>query len=178
MKGPNDARAKRRSPSRVAVAGARGHDAPTVGSGFQKFEGTSKWQPSACRYQRLLLMTWTPAPAWRTSRWQHATPGAAAAARPRHKHVCAGCPRRSVCRQRGRRVNARTCICTSLARCATTAQLWNRWPDVRAMCPAPTPVARRPSLYREQSPDDRRQHGSAYSSYTTTATLLCTEPVR
>ena len=51
MKGPNDARALRRSPSRVAVAGARGHDAPTVGSGFQKFEGTSKWQPSACRYQ-------------------------------------------------------------------------------------------------------------------------------
>jgi hypothetical protein len=113
--------------------------------------------------QRLLRMTWTPPPAWRMSRWQHATPGAAAAARPRHKHVCAGCPRRSMCRQRGRRVNARKFICTSLARCATTAQLWNRWPDVRAMCPAPTSVARRPSLYREQSPDDRRPHGLAHN---------------
>ena len=112
------------------------------------------------------------AAAWRMSRWQHATPGAAAAACPRHKHFRAGCPRRSMCRQRVGRVNARTCICTSLARCATTAQLWNRWPRVPTMQPASTSVARRPSLYREQSPDDRRQHGSAYSSYTTTATRL------
>ncbi len=56
---------------------------------------------------------------------------------------------------------------TPSPRCATTAQLWNRWPDVRAMCPAPTSVARRPSLYREQSPGDRRPHGSAYNCYTT-----------
>ena len=125
MKGPAHTRAKRRSPSRAAVARARGHGAPTAEEFLQKFEGTSKWQPSACRYQRLLLMTWTPAPAWRTSRWQHAAPGAAAAARLRHQHVRAGCSRRPMCRQRGRRVNARTFICTSLARCATTAQLCN-----------------------------------------------------
>ena len=57
--------------------------------------------------------------------------------------------------------------CTSLARCATTAQLCNRWPRVRTMRPDSTPVIRRPFSYREQSAGDRRSHGSAYNCYTT-----------
>ena len=113
--GPTHTRAKRRSPSRTAVARARGHAACTAEEFLQKVEGTSKWQPSACRYSAPPADDVDAAAAWRMSRWQHATPGAAAAACPRRQHVCAGCPRRSMCRQRGRRVNARKFIYTSLA---------------------------------------------------------------
>ena len=60
-----------------------------------------------------------------------------------------------------------SCTCISLVRCAPTAQLWNRWPHVRSVWPVPFPVARRPSLYREQSADDRRRHGSVYDGYST-----------
>jgi hypothetical protein len=59
---------------------------------------------------------------------------------------------------------------TIIARCATTAQLRKRY--ARTMQPDSTPVARRPSLYRDESPDDRRHRWFDVLTYTGAATLL------
>ncbi len=165
MKGPAHDRAKRRSPSSVAVPGARGHAASCGEEFLSKVEGTSSQSTSAHRLQSLVdddvaRRCWA---AW--SRWQHGTPGEAAAACPRYQHARGGCSQRSVCRQPVSRVSARTCTCAPTVRCAPTAQLWNRWPHVRSMWPVPFPVARRPSLYREQSADDRDTSKSVRSRY-------------